>query len=205
MVIVKLAHLDSVELNYSLLSPQVINDAESLNGTRKKQFLACRSILASLLKQYCHIDTLPTMIIGDNNRPSFLDSHLPDFNISHSQDWVAVAISLNGKVGLDIEVSRQRQNYLNVAKSFFANDEYQWMLAQSNTLNAFWQLWTLKESALKLYAKGVWQMKLVKVDIENQLISAPFGQHFYYHYQQQAPVHLAVNHNKPITKFILQS
>ncbi len=205
MLIVQLAHLDTVEVNYSLLSPQVIDDAELLKGTRKKQFLVCRSMLASLLKQYCQIDTLPSMIVGDNGRPRFLDNHFPDFNISHSQDWMAVAISLNGQVGLDIEVARPRKNYLNVAESIFANDEYQWMLKQRDTLTAFWQLWTLKESALKLYAKGVWQMKSVKVDVANQLISAPFGQDFYYQYQQVASVHLAVNQNKPIKKFILQT
>ena len=205
MLIVQLAHLDTVEVNYSLLSKQIINDAELFNGRRKKQFLVCRSILASLLNQYCQIAILPTMVIGDNNRPCFLEPNLPDFNISHSQDWVAVAISLDGRVGLDIEVARPRKNYLDVAKSFFADAEYQWMMQQADTLTAFWQLWTLKESALKLYAKGVWQIKSVKVDIEKQLISAPFGQHFYYQYQQVASVHLAVNHNKPITEFILQS
>ena len=205
MLIVQLAHLDTVKVNYSLLSKQIINDAQLFNGRRKKQFLVCRSILASLLNQYCQIAILPTMVIGDNNRPCFLERNLPDFNISHSQDWVAVAISLDGRVGLDIEVARPRKNYLDVAKSFFADAEYQWMMQQANTLKAFWQLWTLKESALKLYAKGVWQIKSVKVDIEKQLISAPFGQHFYYQYQQVASVHLAVNHNKPITEFILQS
>ena len=205
MLIVQLAHLETVEVNYSLLSKQIIKDAQLFNGRRKKQFLVCRSILASLLNQYCQIAILPTMVIGDNNRPCFLDRNLPDFNISHSQDWVAVAISLDGRVGLDIEVARPRKNYLDVAKSFFADAEYQWMMQQADTLKAFWQLWTLKESALKLYAKGVWQIKSVKVDIEKQLISAPFGQHFYYQYQQVASVHLAVNHNKPITEFILQS
>ena len=205
MLIVQLAHLDTAEVNYSLLSPQVIDDAELLKGTRKKQFLVCRSMLASLLKQYCQIDSLPPIIIGDNSRPCFLQHNLPDFNISHSKDWVAVAISLNGSVGIDIEVARQRKNYLNVAESIFADDEYQWILKQSDTLAAFWQLWTLKESALKLYAKGVWQMKSVKVDVANQLISAPFGQDFYYQYQQVASVHLAVNQNKPIKKFILQT
>ncbi|OCG09799.1 4'-phosphopantetheinyl transferase family protein [Gilliamella apicola] len=205
MLIVQLSHLDTVEVNYSLLSKQIINDAQLFNGRRKKQFLVCRSILASLLNQYCQIAILPTMVIGDNNRPCFLERNLPDFNISHSQDWVAVAISLDGRVGLDIEVARPRKNYLDVAKSFFADAEYQWMMEQADTLKAFWQLWTLKESALKLYAKGVWQIKSVKVDIEKQLISAPFGQHFYYQYQQVASVHLAVNHNKPITEFILQS
>lgn len=205
MLIVQLANLNSVAINYSLLSEQIINDANKMNERRKKQFLACRSILASLLNQYCQIATLPTMIIGDNARPCFLDSNLPDFNISHSQDSVAVAISLTGKVGLDIEVARPRENYQKVAKNFFADTECQWMRTQQDELSAFWQLWTLKESALKLYAKGVWQMKSVKIDLANKMISAPFGGHFYYQYQQVDDIHLAVNCDKPITHFVLNT
>lgn len=204
MLIVQLANLNTATINYALLSEQIINDANQMNGQRKKQFLICRSILADLLNQYCHCSTLPTIVIGENSRPCFLDQTLPDFNISHSQDRVAVAISLNGKVGLDIELARQRKHYLKVAENFFDDDEYQWMIAQTDTLSAFWQLWTLKESALKLYAKGVWQMKSVKIDLNHQLIHAPFASHFYYQYQQIDGVHLAVNSSVPITRFILQ-
>lgn len=205
MQIVQLANLNTAIVNYSLLPEQLFEDARQLNESRRKQFLVCRSILASLLKQYCDINTLPQIIIGDNSRPCFFDRHLPDFNISHSQDWVAVAISLTGKVGVDIEVVRQRKNYLNVAKNFFAEGEYQWMIRQDDTLKAFWQLWTLKESALKLYAKGVWQIKSVNVDVDNGMISAPFANHFYFQYQQVGDVHLSVNCDRPITQVILQS
>ncbi|MWN05950.1 4'-phosphopantetheinyl transferase superfamily protein [Gilliamella sp. Pas-s95] len=204
-LIIQLANLNHTEIDFSLLPPQIVDEAEKFNDERKKQFLVCRSILANLLKQYCHIPTLPAMVIGDNSRPRFLERHLPDFNISHSQDAVAVAISLTGMIGLDIEVARPRKNYMNVAKNFFADDEYQWMLKQDDTLAAFWQLWTLKESALKLYAKGVWQIKSVKVDLNQQMIIAPFGQEFYYQYRQVGDVHLSVNSNQPISKLILLS
>lgn len=205
MLIVKLANLNDANIDVSLLSPQLLDEANKLHGQRKKQFLVCRSILASLLQQHCDISVLPAIKVGDNGRPCFLQQPLPDFNISHSQDWVAVAISLTDKVGLDIEVARPRKNYLNVAKNFFADDEFQWMIKQDDTLRAFWQLWTLKESALKLYAKGVWQIKSVKVDLNQQMIIAPFGQDFYYQYRQVGDVHLSVNSNQPISKLILLS
>ncbi|MWP49259.1 MULTISPECIES: 4'-phosphopantetheinyl transferase superfamily protein [unclassified Gilliamella] len=203
MLIVQLAYLNDADINFSLLPQTLLDEANNLSGQRKKQFLVCRSILAHLLKQYCDISMLPVIKVGDNGRPSFLEPHLPDFNISHSQDWVAVAISLVGKVGLDIEVARPRKNYLKVAKNFFADDEYQWMTKQDDTLRAFWQLWTLKESALKLYAKGVWQIKSVNVDLKQQMIMAPFAQEFYYQYRQVDDVHLSVNSNQPISKLIL--
>lgn len=205
MLIVQLACLKDAEIDFSLLPQTLLDEANNLSGQRKKQFLVCRSILAHLLKQYCDISMLPVIKVGDNGRPSFLEPHLPDFNISHSQDWVAVAISLVGKVGLDIEVARPRKNYLKVAKNFFADDEYQWMTKQDDTLRAFWQLWTLKESALKLYAKGVWQIKSVNVDLKQQMIMAPFAQEFYYQYRQVDNVHLSVNSNQPISKLILLS
>ncbi|SCC02841.1 4'-phosphopantetheinyl transferase family protein [Gilliamella intestini] len=205
MLIVQLACLKDADINFSLLPQTLLNEANNLSGQRKKQFLVCRSILAHLLKQYCDISMLPVIKVGDNGRPSFLESHLPDFNISHSQDWVAVAISLVGKVGLDIEVARPRKNYLKVAKNFFADDEYQWMIKQEDSLKAFWQLWTLKESALKLYAKGVWQIKSVNVDLDKNIISSPFAKHFYFQYQQIDDVHLAVNCDVPITQLKLQS
>jgi 4'-phosphopantetheinyl transferase len=205
MLIVQLACLKDADIDFSLLPQTLLYEANNLSGQRKKQFLVCRSILAHLLKQYCDISMLPVIKVGDNGRPSFLEPHLPDFNISHSQDWVAVAISLVGKVGLDIEVVRPRKNYLKVAKNFFADDEYQWMTKQDDTLRAFWQLWTLKESALKLYAKGVWQIKSVNVDLKQQMIMAPFAQEFYYQYRQVDNVHLSVNSNQPISKLILLS
>ncbi|MCO6556744.1 MAG: 4'-phosphopantetheinyl transferase superfamily protein [Gilliamella sp.] len=205
MLIVRLACLKDADIDFSLLPQTLLDEANNLSGQRKKQFLVCRSILAHLLKQYCDISMLPVIKVGDNGRPSFLEPHLPDFNISHSQDWVAVAISLVGKVGLDIEVARPRKNYLKVAKNFFADDEYQWMTKQDDTLRAFWQLWTLKESALKLYAKGVWQIKSVNVDLKQQMIMAPFAQEFYYQYRQVDNVHLSVNSNQPISKLILLS
>ncbi|OCG22803.1 hypothetical protein A9G22_07305 [Gilliamella sp. App2-1] len=205
MLIVQLACLNDTDIDFSLLPTSLIDEANKLKGQRKKQFLVCRSILAHLLKQYCNISVLPTIKVGDNGRPCFVERHLPDFNISHSKDWVAVAISLTSKIGLDIEVARPRKNYLNVAKNFFADDEYQWMIKQEDTLTAFWQLWTLKESALKLYAKGVWQIKSVKIDFRQQLITAPFAQQFYYQYHQVCDVHLSVNSNQPISKLILLS
>ncbi|MWN32733.1 4'-phosphopantetheinyl transferase superfamily protein [Gilliamella sp. Pra-s65] len=204
-LIIQLANLNHSTIDFALLPKQIVDEADKFNDERKKQFLVCRSILANLLKQYCDISILPTIVVGDNGRPCFLERHLPDFNISHSQNWVAVAISLTGMIGLDVEVDRPRKNYLKVAKNFFADDEYQWLIKQDDSLRAFWQLWTLKESALKLYAKGVWQIKSVNVDLTEQVITAPFAQHFYYQYHQVDDVHLSVNCNEPISELILLS
>jgi 4'-phosphopantetheinyl transferase len=76
------------------------------------------------------------------------------FNLSHSGDWVVVAVSAN-EVGIDIEKIEQAK--FDVAKRFFSADEYQ----QLQSLNGeeknihFYSLWTVKESYLKYLGKGL--------------------------------------------------
>lgn len=199
MFIVQLADINQATINFSLLSPQIIAEADKLTCQRKTQFLVCRSILAHLLKQHYQIAKLPAIVIGQNSRPIFADKELPDFNISHSRHCVAVAIASEGKVGVDIELTRERTNYLAIAQTFFSDIENLWLNKQTNKLDSFWQLWTLKESALKLYAKGVWQMKSMNIDLDKAFISAPFGEHFYYQYHKVGDIHLSINSTKPIT------
>lgn len=205
-VIVAQANLNDVVLaefcHSPLLSDSVVETAMQFSPARRKQYLTCRFILADLLKRYFSIQSLP-MIVADNGRPYFQSADLPDFNISHSQSFVVVAIATSGKVGIDIEQHRERKNYLNIAKQFFSEQEYTWLLEQSNSLNAFWQLWTLRESALKLYGRGVWQMKKMIIEPSTQQISASFGEKFYCDYQQLPQVHLAISCNQSISDLML--
>lgn len=184
-------------LNSPLMSQQVISEASQLTGKRQKQFVACRYLLAELLNDYFAIPSLPNIIIGHNNRPKFEKNNLPDFNISHSGDFIAVAICTQGNIGIDIEQKRPRKNYLAIAKQFFSAPETDWLNRQPDSLSAFWQLWTLRESALKLYAKGVWQMKELQLNMIQQQITAKFATDFYYHHQQIEQIFLSVccNHS----------
>ena len=44
MLIIQLADLNDASVDFSLLSPQVLEQANKLNARRKTQFLVCRSI-----------------------------------------------------------------------------------------------------------------------------------------------------------------
>lgn len=185
-------------LDSSLLSAQVIKQAEAFSAPKQKQFIACRYLLAQLLNQHCKIPSLPNIKISSNRRPQFDDNSLPDFNISHSGDFVAIALCSTGKIGIDIEFDRPRKNILNIAKQFFSPPENSWLNQQSNILAAFWQLWTLREAALKLYAKGVWQMKEVKIAMPQQHITAEFASDFHSYHQILTPIYLSLCCSKPI-------
>jgi 4'-phosphopantetheinyl transferase len=76
------------------------------------------------------------------------------FNLSHSGEWVVLAIA-EKEVGVDIEVVRE-VNY-RVAERFFSKEENRLLAEQSGRekLNLFFEFWTLKESYLKLLGTGL--------------------------------------------------
>ena len=76
------------------------------------------------------------------------------FNISHTKEWVAVAVA-DVSVGLDIEMLRLYKP--EVAKRFFHKDEYSFLMAQPSHLQdvEFTRLWTLKESYVKCTGTGI--------------------------------------------------
>ncbi len=77
------------------------------------------------------------------------------FNISHSKDRVAVALS-HTHVGCDVEC--RNANALSVAKRFFAKEEYRLLSGikeESARDLLFTQLWTMKESVVKCSGEGL--------------------------------------------------
>lgn len=73
------------------------------------------------------------------------------FNLSHSERYVACAVS-DSPIGVDIEYIHDID--LNVAKHFFYNSEYEYILSNSNKKRAFFRLWVLKESYMKMTGMG---------------------------------------------------
>jgi len=181
-------------LQHPCLPPDLIEKTQSLRPSRRHQYLACRFILARLLKKQYAISTLPLIQIGDNQRPVFADTTLPDFNISHSQQYIAVAICSAGKIGLDIESIRPRKSLLNIANSHFSPSEYQYLasLNEAEQIKTFWQLWTSKEAALKLSAKGVWQMKQLQLNLAENTVYSPYCQSIYLYHQRYQTIQWAI-------------
>lgn len=77
------------------------------------------------------------------------------FNVSHSESYVVIAIS-KYKIGIDIE--KNKYTDFAIAKRFFTKKEYQYItsfITESDKINAFYQIWTLKESYVKALGKGL--------------------------------------------------
>lgn len=78
------------------------------------------------------------------------------FNISHSGDYVLIALSGTHEIGVDIEQQVPDRELPNIAARVFADAEYQiWSrLPAEKQEAAFYQLWTRHEAGLKALGAG---------------------------------------------------
>lgn len=168
---------DGGTLPLTRLSATAIAYSDKFNTERRQQYLVGRILLAELLFKILAIAQLPEIKVSNNGRPSFCHLDLPDFNISHSGNQIMVALAIGCQIGLDLELPRPRPHLLALAKYSFSATEYQWLveLPLEQQQPGFWQLWTLRESILKLAGKGVWQMKQLRINPLRRQISADFN------------------------------
>ena len=80
-----------------------------------------------------------------------------NFSISHSGDYIAVSVGENLN-GVDIETRVRDKLDLNIAKRFFLQHEYNYLLNLNQDLQQqeFLKIWTLKESCLKCLNLNEW-------------------------------------------------
>lgn len=92
------------------------------------------------------------------------------FNLSHSENYVACAVS-DSPIGVDIEYIHDID--LNVANQYFFDSEYEYIINKKNKQKAFFELWVLKESYMKMTGLG-FRLPLnefcIKIDDEIKII-----------------------------------
>ena len=77
------------------------------------------------------------------------------FNISHSGSTLALAISNQAPLGIDVEGRLLSSTQVHrLARRYFTDAEQAW-LNQHNNADAFLQLWTIKEAVLKAHGSGI--------------------------------------------------
>jgi len=97
-----------------------------------------------LLRRVCGVTDDSQLALGENGKPYLKDRHLY-FNISHAGDYVVLATADN-EVGVDIEKTCPYDNA--IAARCFTSAEKKWLQDQG-TDEAFFYLWTAKESVMK--------------------------------------------------------
>ena len=104
--------------------------------------------------QYC---------INMYGKPMFVNNQAFEFNLSHSGTKALLGVihrdderTTNINFGCDIEAVDNFE--ISIAKSFFANSEYKYILnglALGQAEERFFQIWTLKESFVKAVGRGM--------------------------------------------------
>jgi 4'-phosphopantetheinyl transferase len=145
----------------SCLSPD-----ESLRRDRffhardRARFAAGRTALRGILALHTGI-AAPVLVFeyGKYGRPALAQASAPiDFNLSHSDDLGALALSNHCRVGLDLEVPRDfARYYAEAAADVLRPEELAVVDASppSERSRLFLAYWTAKESVLKLLGSGL--------------------------------------------------
>lgn len=134
------------------LPRDILESARQLTDKRRDRFLAARLMLSELLRRVYGIRSLPALTTAANGRPCFADPDLPDFSIAYAGNVVGVLLAEEGdRAGLDMEIVRahSRQTQENLLQGL-SPAEKTWINAQQDFMEAVTQIWTLRQSILKL-------------------------------------------------------
>lgn len=101
----------------------------------------------------------------------FLMDYALDFNLSHSGHWVVCAID-ETPIGIDVEEIKPISP--EIAQRYFSYSEYRRLvqLSDSDKLDYFYSLWTLKESYIKNVGIGLSiPLNLISFNVDGENIS----------------------------------
>ena len=102
-----------------------------------------------LLRDVCGVTDDEQLITGKNGKP-YLKNKSTFFNISHSGDYAVLAVA-DSEIGVDIEKVTHYSEA--VAMRCFTQEERDWLKTQPGN-EAFFRLWTAKESVMKATGFG---------------------------------------------------
>lgn len=132
-----------------LVSPDRVTKSDKyLKLNDKKLSLGAEILLKHALSKIGIHD--PLFSVEKYGKPFLSNYPHIHFNISHSMDYVVCAVS-DSPVGVDMEHIQGMDD--DVAKHYFSGSEYEYILKR-NKKEAFFELWVLKESYMKMTGLG---------------------------------------------------
>jgi 4'-phosphopantetheinyl transferase len=151
-----LVQRQQVAPNLAILSADEVARAERyrVEGPRQ-QFLAARTLLRRAIAAW--LGSPPknlTFVYNAYGKPSLADAPTVAFSLAHSGDWLALAVSDAGPVGLDLE--QKRPLALTSLSSYLAPPESAHIMGApaGAKQDLFFRYWVLKESYLKATGRG---------------------------------------------------
>jgi len=124
----------------------------------RARFVLGRGLLRKCLGLYLH-QTPETIELAytDRGRPVLPHDESLQFSISHTHDLVAVALTADARIGIDLEYAQSHWDLLELAKRIFSEEDLQTFqaLPGKEAPGAFFRAWTRKEAYLKARGEGI--------------------------------------------------
>ncbi|WGL18465.1 4'-phosphopantetheinyl transferase superfamily protein [Microbulbifer bruguierae] len=128
------------------------------NSAARHQFTLGRALLRRVLGQVSG-QAPQGLIFSRNHSGKPLLTSVPDlhFSLSHSGEWLALAVSCKADIGVDIEQPRKPRDFMRIARHYFHPDECALLASPPAELTPmhFYRLWTMKEAFFKARGTGI--------------------------------------------------
>ena len=188
----------NITKDYPLYLMDNFSLSENINqpSPRKKHRQVAYFLLWQLLKKAKLTESwLQSIYRDEQGRPHFSEEHI-DFNLSHSGDWVAVALSvqpkgINAVTAIDIEHVKRKRNYTALLAHFGTQEEQSWFQNSQFQEQDFYQIWCLRETILKVEGAGIGKLNSIKSFPQQCVMMTdycPQGKAFFY---RNLPFYLA--------------
>ncbi|MCY3752212.1 MAG: 4'-phosphopantetheinyl transferase superfamily protein [Gammaproteobacteria bacterium] len=129
--------------------------------TGYREYIVTRGLLRQVMSETAGLDLAGVdFMYGEHGKP-WLDARVSGrtvaFNVSHSHGLALVALTVGGRLGVDLEKVRPEVEWEDLAGRYFAEAEIRALenRPQGDGLKAFYACWTRKEAFVKALGAGV--------------------------------------------------
>lgn len=145
----------------SLESTLLADDAKRADRFRypidRKRYIVAHGCLRSILARYLQCKPEELRFNTNKHGKPTAESYKLEFNLSHSGDYVLIAVAQEHKVGIDVERIRSDMEFESIAHRFFSPNETAELTSmppEQKTI-AFFNCWTRKEAYIKAQGLGL--------------------------------------------------
>lgn len=123
----------------------------------RNRYIAAHGMLRHVLGRYLHCAPDQLVFASNEHGKPMLPSRALEFNLSHSGDFVLIAVTRAMRVGVDVESIRSGISSSVIAQRYFSKAEFAELqsLPLRQRESAFFTCWTRKEAYIKAQGLGL--------------------------------------------------
>ncbi len=150
---------NSIEVFNELSAKEKLKASKFRSSRDQQRYIRSHGILRRILAAYVNCEPCEISFQTTEYGKPFLTNGGREvhFNMSHSNEIAAYAVSKNHELGIDIEHIDHDLDWFSIAKFAFSQEENDLLESLSNDqqIKAFYSLWTRKEALLKARGTGL--------------------------------------------------